>query len=159
MQFSVQLLNFNNDNSSQSFVKDMIPNEDDKQTFFNLHNRHEEYLEDEYEDNDMFCFLQLDFDDFQNYCNTKVDIETYNKINADCNLFGCVDSFALNSTNKESFDFLLNMFFEFKDNFLQVDFIDNDFSELDIDEVKEMIEEKQQNSQPVVLSYFFYVLE
>ena len=156
MQFSVQLLNFNNDNSSQSFVKDMIPNEDDKQTFFNLHNRHEEYLEDEYEDNDMFSFLQLDFDDFQRYSDTKVDIQTYNKIHKDCNFLGSVDSFALNSTNKESFDFLLNMFDEFG---YMVDFIDYDFSELDIDEVKEKIVEKQQNSQPVVLSYFFYVLE
>lgn len=158
MIFSIQILDFNENNCSESFMKEMIPNEQDKQTFFNFHNRHEEYLEDENEDNDMFSVFQLSFDDFQNYSNTKVDIETYNKINSDCNLFGCVDSFALNSTNKRSFDFLLNMFDEFEDNFLQVDFIDDDFSELDIDEVKEMIEEKQQNSKPVVFSYILYDL-
>ena len=153
MIFSIQILDFNKDNSSESFLKTITPTEVDIQTYGNFNNLHEEYLEDENEDNDMFGFLELDENDVENMSDTQT-ANKFEKAEKDCGIF-YPNSFVLNETNSESFEFILNMFEEFGN----ADFIDENFSIIDIDELKEKIEEKQQNSQPVVLNYFFYILE
>ena len=46
----MQLLGFNNENSSQSFINDFILTKEDQLTFSKLANKHEVYLEyEEYE--------------------------------------------------------------------------------------------------------------
>tara|TARA_B110000240_G_scaffold182843_1_gene216034 strand:+ start:89 stop:553 length:465 start_codon:yes stop_codon:yes gene_type:complete len=154
MIFSIQILDFNEDNSSESFLKTMTPTDVDIQTYGNFYNLHEEYLEDENEDNDMFGFLELDVKiDIENMSDTQT-AERYVKAEKDCGIF-YLNSFVLNKTNSESFEFILNMFEEFGN----ADFIDENFSIIDIDELKEKVKEKQRKSIPVVLNYFFYILE
>lgn len=156
MIFSIQLLGFNKDNSSESLLNNMTPTSEDKITYIKLYSRHEQYLEDENEGNEMFGLLAMDFDDVEMMCNISIDESAFNKANTDCDLFNYGDGFGLNKTNSESFEFLLNMFDEFG---YAVSFIDENFKLQDIEDIKELIKQKQQKSLPVVFSYFFYALE
>ena len=156
MILSIQLLDFNKDNSSESFLNDLTPTDKDNQTYSQLINRHEEYLEDENEENDMFGFLELDYADITYMCDISIDEAAFNKAKNDCGIFNAWESFGLNKTNGKSFEFLLNMFSECG---MSVGFCDENFEEYDIEHIRELIKKKQENSLPVVFSYFFYVLE
>ena len=153
MIFSIQLLDFNNDNSSKSFINNSIPTDEDKKTFLSLYNNHEEYLEDKYEENEMFCFFEFDFDDIEQMSGISVDKTSFDKSDNDCNLFN-MNNFGRNKTNGKSFEFLLNLFDE-----MGASFIDENFEEKYFNDIKELIKEKQQKSLPIVFNYFLYSLE
>ena len=108
----MQLLGFNNENSSQSFINDFILTKEDQLTFSKLANKHEEYLSnEEYESQGIteedienetdeflmaFGILALDYEsDIEDNCNVPVDKDIFYKAEADCGFVG-YDSFSLN---------------------------------------------------------------
>ena len=154
MKISIQLLDFNKKNSSEEFLKNLTPTDSDKQTYKNLVERHEDYFEDKFEDNDMFSFLQLDFEfDVERMSSFSIDPKTYNKAIDDCGLFNSYDCIALTKTNAQSFEFLLNMFDDWGWN---VSFIDENFEAQDIHDIKELIKKKQEKLLPVVFNHLYY---
>ncbi len=167
---SMQLLGFNNENSSQSFINDFIPTKEDQLTFSKLSNKHEEFLANqEYEsqgiseediknetDEFMMAFgvLGLDYEyDIKNRCNVSVDDDIYKKAEADCNFTG-YDSFTLNKTNSESFYYLFNVYYNLM---CEVNLIDENFNDQTEESFKELIRDKQEKGIPTVVQFIYYV--
>lgn len=153
MIFSIQLLDFNKHNSSESYLKTLIPTYEDKQTYLNFFYIHEKFLEERYEGNEMFGFLEFDFDDIEKMSYMSIDESSFDKADNDCNLFNS-NNFGQNKTNDKSFELLLNLFDD-----MGASFIDENFEEQSFNEIKELVNQKQQKSLPIVFNYFLYMLE
>jgi hypothetical protein len=157
MFLSIQLLDFNKENASESFLNEQVPTEKDKQTYNNLYTEHEEDLEDEFEEDEMFSFIQFNFSDIQNMSDVSIDKQTFDKAISDCGLFNSYDCFGLNKTNNKSFELLLNMFAGVSPN--NIDFVDVNLLNCDFEEIKEKIQLRKDQSLPIVFNYLFYVIE
>jgi hypothetical protein len=170
MIMSMQLLGFNNENSSQSFINDFIPTKEDQLTFSKLSNKHEEYLSnEEYESQGIteedienetdeflmaFGILALDYEyDIKEKCNVPVDEDIFKKAEADCDFAG-FDSFSLNKTNSESFYYLFNVYYNLM---CEVNLIDENFNDQSEESFKELIRDKQEKGMPTVVQFIYYV--
>ena len=171
MILSMQLLGFNNENSSQSFINDFIPTKEDKLTFRKLSFKHEQYLKnEEYESQGIteedieneteeammaFGILALDYEsDIEDNCNVTVDEDIFYKAEADCGFAG-YDSFSLNKTNSESFYYLFNVYYNLM---CEVNLIDEDFNYQSEESFRELIKDKQKKGIPVVVQFIYLSL-
>ena len=156
MPLSVQILNFNKENSSESFLNNLTPTDEDKKTYNNLKEKHLDYLEDKNEENEMFGADDMSYDDVKYVCNISIEESEFDKAIEDCGLFNTYDCICLNKTNSESFKFLLNIFEECGG---YLSFMDENLEYIDFEEVKELIKQKQQASLPVVFNYIYLIFE
>lgn len=171
MVISIQLLGFNEKNSTKSLIEKMQPNDEDKKLIGTLINKHEDYLEEyeykrqgityeqvESEEYDSpFGVAELDYEyDVKNKCNVPVDDISYSKAEDECDLDGLYDGFALKKGSEESFFYLLNIFLNLQ---YDINLMDENFDGYNEESFKELIKEKQEKGMPVVVHFVFYINE
>jgi len=170
---SIQILDFNLENSSKSLLEEMQLNEEDKKLGQDFLFKHEKFLSDEvyeshgitYEEvengeyDEPFGVLEIDYDsDIERFCKTSVDEKSYYKAFELCEigLLGLGDCIMLKKGSEENFSFLLNVFFNLE---YDVCLRDQNFDVHNKESFVKQIKERQAKGIPVVLNYILYINE
>ena len=151
--YAVQLLDFNKDNTSESFFNNGIPTEDDLKLKDELDFKHEKFIKKR-EGPEFGLYYWGEWWDISRYIDPEIVSEdSFEKANEDCYLekfYGCL---ILNKSNKESFQFIYdNVLCELDD----IDFLDSNFNNLGYEDFWELILNKEKNYEPVVLHIIHY---
>ena len=168
MLLSIQILDFNKQNSSDSFLESSIPTENDFINFRKLSSNHEDFIENKYEENEDFGYTELYYDDIYSLLSKPIDESKFERVKSDCDIFNTDNNFTLNTTNKESFFILLDIFIDlgftkigngddakFFEN-ESVIFYDEDFQECSLHKIKQVINKRIDEKLPVVFSFFSF---
>ena len=168
MLLSIQVLDFNKQNSSDSFLESSIPTKNDFINFRKLSSNHEDFIENKYEENEDFGYTELHYDDIWSSLSNPIDESKFERVKTDCNMFKTDNNFALNTTNKESFFILLDIFIDLGftkvgsgDNakFFEnesVIFYDENFQQCSVTKIKEIINKRIDEKLPLVFSFFSF---
>jgi len=172
MIISVQLIDFNKENSSESFLKDLVPTDYDKKLFSEYHNNHECHVEMQEEDNDEFSYASLWLEHVEPFLEKSISKEEFNQTVDDCDIFNQTYSIGLNKKNEESFYFFLNEFFGWRESWgdpiwdlenkdthsthNMIVFLDKNLEQCDSFEIKKLIEKRKIEGLPIVFSVLIY---
>lgn len=171
MIISVQLVDFNKDNSSKFFLNDLIPSDEDKKLFREYHYQHEDHIETQEEDNDEFSYAELWLEHVSPFLEISPSEEEFNQAIDDCEIFTDQYNICLNKTNKKSFDFFFNCFFGWRefwgdpiwdlenkdspsDNMIV--FHDENLKQCDSIKIKELIDKRKIEGLPISFSVLIY---
>ena len=169
MNISIQLLDFNENNSSKSLLNNLIPTEKDKQTCNQFRDKHETFLsEREYKSQvinqedienetdeyiEAFGVLSLEWMDV----NYLIEEDAFDIALRNCSVENFYDCIAYRKENSECFLVLMNLLANMK--LTKFECIDVNFKSYDFSCFCELIANKMKESKPVIINYIYYVNE
>tara|TARA_B100000963_G_scaffold335317_1_gene329361 strand:+ start:304 stop:828 length:525 start_codon:yes stop_codon:yes gene_type:complete len=172
MIISVHLVDFNKDNSSKSFLNDLIPSDEDKKLFREYHYQHEDQIETQEEDNDEFSYAELWLEHVSPFLEQSPSKEEFNQTLDECEIFTDPYNICLNKTNKKSFDFFFNSFFDWREfwgdpiwdlenkethsTHNMIVFLDENLEQCDSIKIKELIDKRKKEGLPIIFSVLIY---
>ena len=172
MNIAIQLLNFNETNSTDDFLKSLIPSQKDIDTYNKQSRGLENYLSDrEYKrqgitdedivnetDESLSAFGILELDPELDLGNL-IEEDEFNKAENDCKIDKFYDCIVFRKDKVKSFNTLLILFSQMEQAGIYTEFLDIDFNSVDIEAFIQLIGDKMKFSKPIVLHYVYYCNE
>ena len=171
MNIAIQLLNFNETNSTNDFLKSLIPSQKDIDTYNKQSRGLEKYLSNrEYKrqgitdedienqtDESLSAFGILELDPELDLGNL-IKEDEFNEAKNDCEIDEFYDCIVLKD-KEDSFSKFLMLFSQMEQAGIYTEFLDIDFNSVDIEAFIQLIIDKQEFSKPIVLHYIYYCNE